>query len=112
MSPGVRPVRIRPADMAEEDAIKSWLDSLASGSCDARTFLQAMQDRFGTDADENWEVLSQLDQYYRRGRIDTEVFNSVKTALAESAMGLSSSSDAVDNSAVRAAPREPASKPP
>jgi serine/threonine protein kinase len=109
MSPGMRPVRIQPADVAEEDAIKSWLDALASGSCDAPTFLEAMQDRFGAEAEENWEILSQLDQYYRRGRIDTEAFNSIKTALAESAMGLSSSSPAMDNSAVRAAP--PASTP-
>jgi serine/threonine protein kinase len=111
MSPGIRPVRIQPADVAEEDAIKSWLDALASGSCDAPTFLQAMQDRFGAEAEENWEILSQLDQYYRRGRIDTEAFNSIKTALAESAMGLSSSSPAMDNSAVRAAPRARASTP-
>ncbi len=40
MSPGMRPVRIQPADVAEEDAIKSWLDALASGSCDAPTFLR------------------------------------------------------------------------
>jgi serine/threonine protein kinase len=111
MSPGMRPVRIQPADVAEEDAIKSWLDALASGSCDAPTFLEAMQDRFGAEAEENWEILSQLDQYYRRGRIDTVAFNSIKTALAESAMGLSSSSPAMDNSAVRAAPRAPASTP-
>jgi hypothetical protein len=111
MSPGMRPIRIQPADVAEEDAIKSWLDSLASGSCDAPTFLEAMQDRFGAEAEENWEILSQLDQYYRRGRIDTEAFNTIKTALAESAMGLSSSSPAMENSAVRAAPRAPASSP-
>jgi hypothetical protein len=112
MSPGMRPVRIQPPDMAEEDAIKSWLDALASGSCDAPTFLQAMQDRFSADADENWEVLSQLDQYYRRGRIEAEAFQSIKTALAESAMGLSSSSPAVEKPAVRATPQARASNPP
>jgi hypothetical protein len=100
----MRPVRIQPADTADEDAIKSWLDALASGNCDAPAFLQAMQGRYSADPDENWEVLSQLDQYYRRGRIETEVFKSIKTALAESAMGLSSSSAAMENSTVHAAP--------
>jgi serine/threonine protein kinase len=108
MSPGIRPVRMQPADMAEEDAIKSWLDALANGTCDAPAFLQAMQGRYSAEPDENWEVLSQLDQYYRRGRIDTEVFKTIKTALAESAMGLSSSSAAVVSSAVRAAQPPPA----
>jgi serine/threonine protein kinase len=111
MSSGLRPVRIQPADVAEEDAIKSWLDALASGSCDAPTFLEEMEERFGAEADENWEILSQLDQYYRLGRIDTEIFNTIKTALAESAMGLSSSSPVLNNPAVRAAPRAPASSP-
>jgi serine/threonine protein kinase len=46
-----------------------------------------MQERFESDADGNWEVLSQLDQYYRRGRIKAEVFQTVKKALAESALG-------------------------
>ncbi|HEY0800931.1 MAG TPA: protein kinase [Steroidobacteraceae bacterium] len=45
-----------------------------------------MQEKFKFDPDGNWEVLSQLDQYYRRGRIKTEVFQAVKNALAESAL--------------------------
>ncbi|HEX3397545.1 MAG TPA: protein kinase [Steroidobacteraceae bacterium] len=71
----------------DEGAIKSWLDALASGGCDARAFLQAMQARFSSDPEGMWEVLSQLDQYYRRGRIETEAFKTVKTALAESVLG-------------------------
>src|SRR5258708_39350425 len=46
-----------------------------------------MQKRFESDAGGNWEVLAQLGQYYRRGRIKTEVFQAVKKALAESALG-------------------------
>jgi serine/threonine protein kinase len=73
--------------MADDSAIKPWLDALASGACDQATFLLYMQERFESDADGNWEVLSQLDQYYRRGRIKAEVFQTVKKALAESALG-------------------------
>ena len=86
MSP-MRPAGVQQPDMADEDAIKSWLDALASGTCDARAFLQAMQGRFSSHPEGTWEVLSQLDQYYRRGRIETEAFKTIKTALAESVLG-------------------------
>jgi eukaryotic-like serine/threonine-protein kinase len=104
MNPGMRPAGIQPPDMAEEGTIKSWLDALASGSCDAPAFLRAMQGRFSADPDGTWEVLSQLDQYYRRGRIETDVFKRIKTALAESVLGLGLGSAATDNSAVRVVP--------
>ena len=87
MSPVMRPAGVQQPDMADDGAIKSWLDALASGSCDARAFLQAMQGRFSSDPDRTWEVLSQLDQYFRRGRIETEAFKTIKTALAESVLG-------------------------
>ncbi len=50
-------------------------------------FLQSMQQRFQFAPDGTWEVLSQLDQYYRRGKIKPEMFQAIKTALAESALG-------------------------
>ena len=90
--------------MADESAIKSWLDALASGSCDAAAFLRAMQNRFGADPEGTWEVLSQLDQYYRRGRIETEAFRKIKTALAESVLGPGLRPTATDNPATPAAP--------
>lgn len=103
MNPGVRPAGIQPPK-SEEGTIKSWLDALASGGCDAPAFLHAMQEKFGADPDGTWEVLSQLDQYYRRGRIEADVFKTIKTSLAESVLGLSLSPAATDSSATRAAP--------
>jgi len=87
MCPVRQPADAQPPEIADESAIKTWLDALAIGTCDEAAFLQYMRKRFESDADGNWEVLSQLDQYYRRGRIKTEVFQSVKKALAESALG-------------------------
>jgi serine/threonine protein kinase len=104
MNPGIRPAGILPPEGADESAIKSWLDSLANGSCDAEAFVRAMQNRFAADPDGTWEVLSQLDQYYRRGRIQSETFKKIKTSLAESVLGRSFGSPAADNAAVRAAP--------
>jgi eukaryotic-like serine/threonine-protein kinase len=87
MCPVRQTAGVRQPEMADQSAIKTWLDALASGACDETMFLLSMQERFKSDADGNWEVLSQLDQYYRRGRIKVEVFHAVKKALAESALG-------------------------
>jgi len=87
MRPVTRPTGVRQPEAADENAIKSWLDALASGVCDTSAFLLSVRERFGSASDGRWEVLSQLDQYYRRGRIKPEVFHAVKTALAESALG-------------------------
>ena len=87
MCPVRWPAGVQQPGSADDGAIKPWLDALASGACDQATFLLYMQERFESDVDGNWEVLSQLDQYYRRGRIKAEVFQTVKKALAESALG-------------------------
>jgi serine/threonine protein kinase len=87
MCPVRQPADAQPPEIADESAIKTWLDALAIGTCDEAAFLLYMRKRFESDADGNWEVLSQLDQYYRRGKIKTEVFQAVKKALAESALG-------------------------
>src|SRR5882757_2511626 len=87
MCPVRWPAGVQQPGIADDSAIKPWLDALASGACNQATFLLYMQERFASDADGNWEVLSQLDQYYRRGRIEAEVFQTVKKALAEAALG-------------------------
>jgi len=87
MRPVTQPTDFPKNDVADEIAIKSWLDALASGACNEAAFLRSVQERFGSDTEGGWEVLSQLDQYYRRGRIKAEVFQAIKNALAESALG-------------------------
>src|ERR1700761_740766 len=77
---------VQQSDDSDQEAIRVWLEALSSGKCDGATFLRAIRERFKSDPEANWEVLSQLDQYFRRGRIPTETFRVVKTALAESAL--------------------------
>jgi serine/threonine protein kinase len=60
---------------------------LASGQCDHITFLNAMKERLRYEPDENWEVLSLLDQYYRRGKIPLDVFRAIKNGFAEYILG-------------------------
>lgn len=85
MSP-VQPGGVQQSQRSDEDAIRSWLDALAGGKCDQAAFLQAMQENFRFNPEANWEVLSQLDQYFRRGRIPAETFQAVKKVLAEFAL--------------------------
>jgi hypothetical protein len=89
-----QPVGSRPPQTADEDAVRVQLDLLANGGCDQTAFLQSMQQRFQLAPDGTWEVLSQLDQYYRRGKIKPEMFQAIKTALAESALGQGSNAAA------------------
>lgn len=90
MSPVMRPAGVQQQGGTDETAIKTWLDALASGSCDESAFLKAIRERFRSDPEGNWEVLSQLDQYYRRGRIKPETFKAIKSSLAEAALGIAS----------------------
>jgi serine/threonine protein kinase len=64
-----------------EGAALAWLDALVSGNCTAEEFLAAVRNQFQDDTDEHWELLSLLDQYYRRGKIKVEVFLMLKSRL-------------------------------
>ncbi len=70
-----------------ELATHASLDALANGRCSPDEFLREILERFHDDRNGKWEVLSFLDQYYRRGKIKLEVFQAVKSRLAESALG-------------------------
>jgi serine/threonine protein kinase len=62
----------------EPRPVQQWLDALSQGTCNEPEFLQAMQELTQRAPDAGWELLSQLDQYYRLGKIDRDVFRSVK----------------------------------
>ena len=70
-----------------EGAAHRWMDSLAGGLCTPEAFLDAMRDQCRQDRDERWEILSLLDQYYRRGKIKQELFRSLKSRLEDLALG-------------------------
>ena len=87
MAASNQPVGSGPTRPASEHAVREWLNSLADGECSEAEFLHAMRRRFAADREGTWEVLSLLDQYYRRGKIKPDVFQSLKTSLAGAAMG-------------------------
>ena len=57
---------------------RQWLDALVSGACDAPSFLRGVDTLVQSSGDEAWEVLSLLDQYYRRGKLPLDQFRSLK----------------------------------
>jgi len=69
-----------------EGAALVWLDALAGGICTPEVFLSAMQDQFQGDREKSWEMLSLLDQYYRRGRIKADLFHTLKSSLESSGL--------------------------
>jgi serine/threonine protein kinase len=93
-----------------------WLDALAGGLCTPEAFLDAMREHFRGDPDEGWEVLSLLDQYYRRGKIKPEIFQTVKSQLEGSALNADEEPAAAKPAPVRpvaaAAPAQPAVREP
>jgi hypothetical protein len=73
--------------IATADLAQDWLEALSSGSCDEDAFLRAMQELTRKDPDSGWDLLSLLDQYYRRGKIKPETFHALKLNLEGQLLG-------------------------
>ena len=82
-----QPIGVDSNTAGTEAAVRSQLDLLSKGEIDHLTFLENMKERFRVEPDDNWEVLSLLDQYYRRGKINLEVFRALKSGFAEYILG-------------------------
>ena len=87
MSAGTEQARWSAPRTGSEGATLVWLNALSSGNCTPEAFFIAMRDQFQGDGDAGWEVLSLLDQYYRRGKIKAELFHTLKSRLESAALG-------------------------
>jgi serine/threonine protein kinase len=70
-----------PVKAVEPKTAKEWLDALCAGACDQDSFLRAVTELSRKTPDACWEVLSLLDQYYRRGKIAFELFQKLESHL-------------------------------
>jgi serine/threonine protein kinase len=86
MTPETEPSQWAQPRMGSEGATLAWLDALVSGNCTAEEFLAAVRNHFQGDPEEPWEILSLLDQYYRRGKIKADLFHTLKSRLEGSAL--------------------------
>ena len=69
----------RQRDVARTE--KEWLDALASDTCDQAAFIAGVSEMLRKSPEAGWELLALVDQYYRRGKINADTFNSLKTCL-------------------------------
>ncbi len=83
------PIADQPRAEAGPETTRDWLDALAGGGCDEDAFLRAVQPLTQRSPDAGWELLSLLDQYYRRGKIKPEVFRAIKSYFEGYLLGTS-----------------------
>lgn len=72
---------------------REWLDALSAGTCDQASFFAAIKEYRRTDPDASWEVLSLLDQDYRRGKVGAVFFNSIVSRIQSVALGNDAAAD-------------------
>jgi len=101
------PIAITPLPAGKPKSARDWLDALSAGTCDQDTFLRAVSELFKKTPDASWEVLALLDQYYRRGKIKFESFQSLQAQLQSVAIGVETNTDvSVPLPQARVTPRE------
>jgi serine/threonine protein kinase len=86
---------------------RQWLDALVSGACDAPSFLRGVDTLVQSSGDEAWEVLSLLDQYYRRGKLPLDQFRSLKAHVDRIALAATHDSALFPKATVVAQPAAP-----
>ncbi|MGA2777624.1 MAG: protein kinase [Steroidobacteraceae bacterium] len=89
-------------------AVQQWLDALAAGADDQSASLVRVDELVCGSEDAAWEVLSLLDQYYRRGKIKAPLFQVLKSHVQHLALGESEDARAATNAP---AANEPAHAP-
>jgi len=77
----------------EARTAKEWLDALVSGACTLPVFLAGAGDLLHGAPDAGWDLLSLVDQYYRRGKISAELFGTVKAHLQGLLVGKGTAAD-------------------
>lgn len=80
------PGRFTLSDAGPKDA----LDAHAHGEMDAAELTATLLERCREDPEETWDALSLLDQYHRRGLLDTKVFLAIRNELHTRFFGLRS----------------------
>jgi len=123
VSATIQPSKLTALSPRPPHTTREWLDALCAGSCDQSTFFRAVSALLEQSSeDAGWELLSLVDQYYRRGKLSSDSYRSLKSQLQGALLGqdhaLSDSLPAVPNptTAVRSGapqvPSAPRTKPP
>ncbi|MGH8239876.1 MAG: serine/threonine-protein kinase, partial [Steroidobacteraceae bacterium] len=77
-----------PADGGDvRRVLAGWLDDYAGGRCDRADMQQSFLSVCRSHPDAPWDALALLDQYQRRGRIDSELARTLKADIAHLVFG-------------------------
>jgi serine/threonine protein kinase len=83
----VKPAVNPPRRDVDREVVHAWLDALSTAACDEQEFLRAVEKLTERSGEAGWDALSLLDQYYRLGKIPSEVFSSLKSSLSSLLVG-------------------------
>jgi hypothetical protein len=62
-------------------SVTDWLDAFVAQECDRGVLLRGVADLLAANRDAGWELLSLVDQYYRRRKITAEDFHALNAQL-------------------------------
>ena len=84
-----------PAEEGEDvrSVLASWLDDYASGRCDRDDMQESFLSVCRSNPEAPWDALALLDQYQRRGRIDTALARALKSDIAQLVFGVAHQSE-------------------
>ncbi|MGH8186570.1 MAG: protein kinase domain-containing protein, partial [Steroidobacteraceae bacterium] len=84
-----------PAGEADDarSVLASWLDDYAGGRCDRADMQESFLSVCRSNPDAPWDALALLDQYQRRGRIDSALARTLKTDIAQLVFGVANQTD-------------------
>ena len=101
-----------PAEESEDarSVLASWLDDYIGGRCDRTDMQESFLSVCRSNPEAPWDALALLDQYQRRGRIDTTLARSLKADIAQLVFGRASQTEA--SQAAAASALENATEPP
>jgi hypothetical protein len=82
--------------------LQQRLDAFVTGDCSPDTFVRELSVLCDATPDSAWDVLSLIDQYYRRGKLSAELFRTVRYRIERHALGVR------DSDTIRELPDAPA----
>jgi hypothetical protein len=88
--------------------LQQRLDAFVSGESGTGSFLQELVVLCDETPDAAWDILSLVDQYYRRGRLPVDLFRTLKGRIERHALGIDASDITVEFSAARTIVEVPA----
>jgi hypothetical protein len=88
--------------------LQQRLDAFVSGEYGTGSFLQELVVLCDETPDAAWDILSLVDQYYRRGRLPVDLFRTLKGRIERHALGIDDSDITVEFSGARTVVEVPA----